>query len=278
MTVVATWYRKQFDEIWCASDTRISSIDTIITDNGPKILPIPVNVHLDVHPGTNAPRYIQHQQFTLGFAYAGNTLSAIGTYAHVSACTLNLACDRQSIAPPSVSGVAELFRNVGEHYIRDISSRMIGTQDNPDKYAFEAHILGFCRASNRYRAFVIFPQFLPENFSMKIAELNLIEGKFFTLGIGGEALNAINQSFVQSGKPDGVIISLREMLKKDSTPNVGGYFQIGIANPSGFNLCPILNTNSPAPGIATASFLGINIPSPIDNYHIGYRAFDPNID
>jgi hypothetical protein len=274
MTVLVTWYRKKFDQVWCMADTRISGRDGIATDGGPKILPIPITTHLNVSGSGWAP----HQQFSLGFAYAGSTLSAVSTHALASACTQSLACSKPDIGPPSVKSVAELFRKVGQHYVRDISSHMVGSQVKLTEYFFRAHIFGFCRASNRYRAFSILPELLPE-VSMTLEELDLADGmKIYPLGSGAQALIQIIETSMRARTYEGPIPALREMLRQETMPDVGGYFQCGTADRSGFSLRPILNTNAPQDRHVTFLGFSVNDIGELDGHSIGYIAIAPDLD
>ncbi len=274
MTVVATWYREKFGEVWCVSDTRISSGSTTATDSGPKMLPIPVATFRQV-AGAN---WFPHEQFTIGFAFAGSTLAALSAHALVSACTQNLARNRENVKSPSVRGIAEMVRRVGEHYVRDISSRMVGTQSDPTVYAFQAHVFGHCRAEHRYVGFLIYPEFSPAAFSMKCHELRLEAGHVWPMGTGAEKLIEIMTELDRASLPSGVIIALREMLKRDATPGVGGYFQCGIARPDGFRLYPILNFGGALDRHVT--FLGFSTSSlgEFEGHHIGFQMFSPDMD
>lgn len=239
-----------------------------MTDSGPKILPIPVVTHQAVNGSSWAP----YEQFSLGFAYAGDTLSAVSTHALASACTQNLACNKPGIPPPSVECIAELFRKVGEHYLTDTSTRLGG-----EDCSFAAHVFGFCRTTNRYRAFVIYPESQAGQFSMKAGELDLTEGMVYPFGSGKETLIAIDQELIRAGKTSGMIPALREMLRRDTTPSVGGYFQCGIGSRSGFDLCPILNIGGPQDRHVT--FLGFSVSEvgDLEGHNIGYHAFSPDV-
>ena len=280
MTVVVTWYRKKLDEVWCASDSRITSGLVVATDSGPKILPIPILTHESVDGG---PPWKPCEQFTLGFAYAGSTLSAVSTHALGSACTQTLARNKPDTPPPTVRGVADLFRKVAEHYIRDISSRMVGSQVDLTLYLFYAHIFGFCRVSKQYKLFLLQPELSTNSFSMKLMELDLQMSspgdgvQVYPLGSGAEKIVGIMEELTKAGKVTGPVPALYEMLKRNTAPDVGGYFQCGVANRSGFTLRPIINIGGSLDRHVT--FLGFSISEAgdLDDHHIGYAAFRPDL-
>jgi len=163
MTIAVLWYRQKFDELWCASDSRISCGDVTMTDSGPKILPVPVICH----KAQGGPHYSLSHTYSFGFAFAGSTLSAISTHALVTACTQNLATAEDIPTPPRLAKIADLFRAVGEHYISEISARVTGAT-NPTAYFFEAFIYGFCPVMKAYQGFAIAPNINGPTFKMRV--------------------------------------------------------------------------------------------------------------
>lgn len=275
MTIAVLWYRKKFDALWCASDSRISSGDLTATDSGPKILPVPV-VCYTTPKGT--PYYKRKHTCSFGFAYAGSTLSAISTHALVTACTQNLAANDDISSPPRLETIAELFRTVGEHYIIDISSRATGST-NFTAYFFEAFIFGFCPVKMAYQGFAIAPNINGQKFRMIKAEMRIVPNFFHPMGSGANTFVDLSRELDKTHKNPGVIVTLREMLKRELVHTVGGHFQIGIANKAGFKLMPILNLCE-GPLNRTVTFLGWNVDSHglMDGYRIGYQTISPDDD
>jgi hypothetical protein len=243
------------------------------TDSGPKILQIPVVTHVYENN-----RWKRRGHLSFGFAYAGNTLSAISTHALGSACTQNFACPKPDMPPPSIESVAKLFRKVGEHCVRDISSHMVGSQVDPTKFFFEAHIFGFCEATNRYTGFMIRPELSCGNFSMEVAELNLAPGYIHMLGTGKQLLIDTIEDLTRNGKTSGPLPAMREMLRRDLRPDVGGSFQCGAANQSGFVLRPILNLSGPQDRHVTFLGFSANDAGDFDGHTIGFHAIAPELD
>jgi hypothetical protein len=125
---------------------------------------------------------------------------------------------------------------------------------------------------------MIFPELVAGQPSMKLGELNLIDGMAYPFGSGGDELIEIDQELARAGKTSGMILALREMLRRDATPYVGGYFQCGVASRSGFSLLPILNIGGPQDRHVT--FLGFSVSDlgELEGHNVGYRAFSPDVD
>lgn len=275
MTIVVLWYREKYDQLWCAADSRISTKGATTTDSGPKVLPVPVACRIPIAEAEFAPLHT----LSFGFAFAGSTLSAISTHALATACTQNLAAKTADQSPPSLAAVANLFRCVGEHYVKDMSSRMAGNSANVSQYFFEAVIFGFCPVKKAFQGFAIAPNLTGPEFQMVIGELVIRPKYFHPMGSGAERFVELSRKLDQTHKNPGVITTLREMLATEEQPDVGGHFQIGIARRQGFELWPILNL---APGLMnrTVTFLGWDVDAIglLDGYRIGYQAFSPDVD
>lgn len=274
MTVAVLWYRQNLDELWCASDSRISRGDVTTTDSGPKVLPIPVVCHKSL----GGPNYVRSYTHSFGFAFAGSTLAAVSTHALVTACTQNLATGEDLRTPPSLEKVAELFRTVAEYYIADMSARGTGTS-NPTAFFFDAFIYGFCPVKNTYAAFGIAPNIQGPQLKVLKATMNLSPGFFHPIGSGSDTFVALNEEIKHTHQNPGVIVTLREMLEREPVSTVGGHFQIGVAHREGFELRPILNLREGSLNRAV-TFLGWDVDSigSLDGYRIAYEAFSPDVD
>lgn len=275
MTITVLWYRKKFNELWCAADSRITNSGSIITDAGPKILPVPVVCH----KVDSKKRYKRRHAHTYGFTFAGSTLSAISTHALATACTQNLASSKKDPKPVSLESVAELFSKIAESYIKDISFRQTGSLSNLTAYFFDAFIFGFCPVEHSYKAFAIVPNMAGETFRMLKAGVILEPNYYHPLGSGTEDFVALSEELNKSHPNPGVIVTLREMLKAEKRQDVGGHFQIGVVNKDGFKLMPILNLDS-GPDNRKVQFLGWDVDSigELDGYRIGYQAFSHHVD
>lgn len=274
MTLAVLWYREKFQELWCAADSRIASGGSIATDSGPKILHIPIKCF-----ETSAPmQFTQTHNYGFGFAFAGSTLAAISTHALATACTQNLLSNEPNARPVRLQVVAELFRKVGEHFIKDISSRLTGAI-NPTQYFFDCFIFGYCPVARSYQGFAIVPNTTGPDFRMVLGNLMLRSGGFHLIGSGEQKFLEIMEEITRTHENPGVVVALREMLRRETQADVGGHFQIGVAHKQGVDLRPILNLGT-GPMNRTLTFLGWNVDSlgQLDGYRIGYQAFSPDVD
>ncbi|MES2490785.1 MAG: hypothetical protein V4607_13445 [Pseudomonadota bacterium] len=273
MTIIVLWYDDQSKAINCASDSRISSGNAITTDNGPKILPIPVTCwKQDI-----SKQWTVAHTHSFGFAFAGSTLSATSTHAIAAACTQSLAgIGSHPSGAVSLEAIAKLFRSVGERNVIEMSSRSNGAAVS--SYFFDAFIFGFCPVQKEHQAFVIVSNMADPMFKMVIGRLQLRRHGFQLLGSGEKEFLKILSEVSRSGKPKSLVSVLSEMLKRQENRSVGGYFQYGVARQNGFNLCPILNLDDDDRN-RTVTFLGLDVStvSPVDGYMIGYEAFSPDV-
>ena len=275
MTIVVLWHRKNVEELWCAADTRITNArdDTIITDGGPKILPLPITCY---QQGGNAKRttYNKKYSYTFGVAYAGSTFAANSTHSLVIACTQSLGCSKKHNKPVSLKSIAELYRKAAEQSIKDISSRQIGSNSKITSYFFSAFIFGYCPIKKSLMAYGTVPRIENGSFKVLLADVPLDRDMFYPLGSGAKDFVALSKELQKNPENHGVIATLKEMLEKEKRPDVGGHFQIGAANRDGFHLLPILN-QAPGEDNGKVSFLGWDVEEigEIDGYRIGYQTF-----
>lgn len=270
MTLAVVWYREKFGELWCAADTRISGGSRIMTDSGPKIFPIPVVCHENLK-GT---KWRVSKRHSFGFAFAGSTLSAMSTHAIASACTQNFAQKKGYNKPISVESVANLYAEIGNQQVIEMSSRL-GAAEIQVQYFFDAFVFGFCPTENRFMAFVIVSSTAGGEFHFNVAEFVIGPGRYLPIGSGEAAFVSLMDEL--KDEPDaGVISTLREMVARGVQPDVGGHLQIGVSTKQGFKVVPVLDTSN-GPGEAFVSFLGWDATSykGLDGYSIGYSAIKP---
>lgn len=273
MTIVVLWYREKFDELWCAADSRISNTGATATDSGAKIFPVPINCHRQTEQGV-WKEYASHK---IGFAFAGSSLSALNTLALASACTQALSSAHGAEELPSVEAVADLFRNVAEFYMRDISSRMVGTSTKLTHYFFDSFIFGFCPKERSYKAFALIPALPPDgSFCIHKAHVSVKPLTYTPMGSGADRFVDLSEELAKTFSEPGVVPTLNEMLKRESQPDVGGYFQLGIAGRSGFDLVPIIEGTR---GERRLHFLGrdVNALGAIDGFTVGFKACAPDL-
>ncbi|MFM0002754.1 hypothetical protein PQR57_17170 [Paraburkholderia dipogonis] len=210
------------------------------------------------------------RRYTFGYAYCGSTLAATGTHAIAAACTQHLAADTKVDRAVALEDVAQLFRKVGEDYVRDMAGRM-GAAERPENAFFDGMIFGFCPATKRFRAFAIVSSMATGEFRMNFAELILAPNRFHPMGSGTGAFLALDAQLSREHREPGVLTTLGEMVRREVQADVGGHAQIGICDQRGFRVQPILN---PGTAGATLSFLGwdTSMASRFEGYEIGYNA------
>jgi hypothetical protein len=111
MTAVVIWHDGNVLQV--AADTRItverSEGRTIKTDAASKLLALPV-LCMPVRQMTGVT-YTPHSQRTYGFAFAGDTLPAMMTYATAIACLNDL--QGHDPAEPALRDIADFTRKLG---------------------------------------------------------------------------------------------------------------------------------------------------------------------
>ncbi len=92
MTLVASWFNfepKTEPSIWTAADTQISDGKDVLTLEGSKVFELPI-----VCKHLNSPYQPVYHRSSLGFAYAGSSITALNTYATLSSILCNLGSGR----------------------------------------------------------------------------------------------------------------------------------------------------------------------------------------
>ncbi|MGY4818013.1 hypothetical protein ACVNP3_18950 [Pseudomonas chlororaphis subsp. piscium] len=270
MTLAVVWYREKFGQLWCAADTRISGGAKVLTDSGPKILPIPVVCHENL----NGNKWRVCKRHSFGFAFAGSTLSAISTHSLASACTQNFAQKKGYNKPVSIESIAKLYVEIGERQIKEMSSRL-GAAEIQSQFFFDAFVFGFCPLENKFMAFVLASSTAGGVFHLKLATVVIAPGRYLPIGSGEAGFVALMDEL--KNEPDaGVMTTLREMVRRDLQPDVGGHLQVGFSSRLGFQVVPIIDQSN-GPNRAFLSFLGWDATSyqGLDGYTIGFSAIKP---
>lgn len=278
MTLAIVWYRERFDAVWAVADTRISRpVDgndvSVLTDSGPKIYRIPVFCTFN-NGGKIEPAYVT----SFGFVFAGFLLPALSTHAFASACTENLYSDTKRSGPPALESIAELYRKVGERYVKEICSRMPYNFDFRT-VVFQAMIFGFCPQQKRYAMYQLEPTFSGNTFSFAMGQAQLEAGRFFPIGSGTQSFVEMNEEMHRrDSRKTGVMITFERYLQSQARKDVGGHFQIGVCERRGFSFMPIL---TPVPGDdrkASVTHLGMELTDfgDVGGYRIGAHAVGPD--
>lgn len=273
MTIVVTWYRESFDEVWCIADSRVSSGGKTFTDHAPKIFQLPVITYRSVEDD-----WVPDQQTSFGFAYAGSSVAATSAYILLSSCTQNLAhWATPPVPPPSLLEIAKLAKTVAEHCVEDI---VVRRHENHEAYFFEAQIFGYCPAKDGFAGYKLVPLVRNGTFEMEIQEMALIAGKYYAMGNGEPDLSSkITEHAKQNRKGAGVLLAFEEVLKEQRTEGVGGFPQCASARRiGGVRLRPIIDSRL-ADGVTKLCGLTVTGGAPMVKDHlIGGISYDPFVD
>lgn len=124
MTLVASWFNFEPNtepSIWTAADTQISDGNNVLTLEGCKVFELPV-----VCKHLNSPQQPVYHRSSLGFAYAGSTITAINTYATLSSVLCNLGSgmpylpDYESIVEKALE-ILKLYTTIEKNRKAEIS-------------------------------------------------------------------------------------------------------------------------------------------------------------
>jgi hypothetical protein len=280
MTIAVVWYREKFDELWAVADTRISrerngSVE-IVTDGGPKLFVVPLTCRYGKHPNIK-----RSHRLSFGFAYAGNSIAALSTHAFVTARADNLY-NAEKMGVPKLADLAELFRKVGEHYVREMCSRVSFDADHKLN-AFQGLVFGFCPTTHAYDLHQIEPRFSASGVAFEVYKMELRPKVYFPIGSGTASFAALSNELQHkySGSPEntGVMLTMKEYLKNPQRPDVGGSYQVGVADKKGFRLRPVLEPIKGEDLAADFVHLGFDLTrlGKVGNYQIGDMAVGPDI-
>jgi hypothetical protein len=235
MTLVAVWRAE--NRLMAIADTRIiRSVGNLLTEHGPKLLPIKVQ---GKQPGASASIDRPAFQFDIGFAYSGATLPALSTHALANILLGNLAGTAGT--PPSMAEVAYLIRGVSAEYMREVG------QLNGRSALFSAIVFGFCHATHQLRAFEIRPHINHSPLTCDIIEHPLHENNLL-VAIGScpelprQRIQEDRDSAIARGDVhpildmDRTTRALQALIEEDADPSLGGMIQQGWATSAGFEL------------------------------------------
>lgn len=278
MTLAIVWYRERFDAVWAVADTRISRPAddgdvSVLTDSGPKIYRIPVYCTFN-----NGGKIERAYATSFGFVFAGYLLSALSTHAFASTCTENLYSETKRSGPPSLVSVAELYRKVGERYVKEICSRLPYDFDFRT-VVFQGIIFGFCPRQKRYAMYQLEPLFSGGTFSFARGEAQLEAGRFFPIGSGTQSFVEMNEEMHrQNPTKTGVMITFERYLQRQPRKDVGGHFQIGVCDRQGFGFMPVLTPLSGEDRKASITHLGVELADfgDVDGYSTNSHAVGPD--
>jgi hypothetical protein len=262
MTLIAVWRTE--NRLMTIADTRIiRSVGNVLTEHGPKILPIRIR---GKQPGPSGLFDQKGFQFDIGFAYSGATLSALSAHALAGALLGNLV-GQTGTPPPSMHEIANFIGGAAAEYMREVG------QLNGNGGLFSAVVFGFCHATRQLRGFEIRPRLNQSPFICDIVEHDLQRNNSIVI-IGScpdllrQRIEADRSVMIARGDTHPVLDidrptrALQVLIDEAADPSVGGMIQQGWATAAGFelvaNMRPI-TPRGPSPRNAGLFVLGFDI-------------------
>jgi hypothetical protein len=264
VTLVAVW--KSGQRLNAAADTRIgNSAGASLTEHGPKILPLPISCR-QPGPGGDFNNEVFHT--TVGFAFAGASLTALSSHALASALCSNLIAPPGSPVP-SLHEIANAVGVIGLHYIREVG------QHSGDDPKFTAIVFGYCGASRRLSAFELRPIVHPTLIDMTVTKQNLDEGNHVAIiGTSSDELRARIHSLRAVAERDVMIDeapvqALKHMIKEGVDDRVGGSIQHAFVWQGGFAPMATVKADDPSGVAWTVLGLDVSTAFSVGAYRIG---------
>jgi hypothetical protein len=255
MTIAIVW--READGLWAAADTRFSnpgSADSaqILTDHGPKILPLPITVG---QPGP-AGFFDQIQPIAaIGFVYAGGIVPALSTHAFCSAALQRLISNTGS-RRPTLRELSTFIGHMAERYIREWG------QLHPSGALFKAIIFGWCGVQEAMEAYLLAPSIDPQ-LSVKISRIDL--DRPFAIGSGApevqDQLNLLQPPANPTMPVREPLRILEGLIGQERRHDVGGSVQLAYATSAGISFLGRTRPIHDSAGrpIPISDFLGLNV-------------------
>jgi hypothetical protein len=222
MTLVAVWRAE--DQLMAIADTRIvRSAGNVLTEHGPKLLPITV---VCKQPGASGFFNKEVYRSDIGFAYSGSTLSALATHA-LSGALLSKLIGNPG-APP-LNEVAFFVAGASAEYMRDVCQ--LAQKDG----LFSAIVFGWCPQQHALRVF----ELRPVIGSSPALLTQAIDKELSEAKARGEAL--------EIAVFDAPRRALRKLIDENAHEMVGGSVQQAQATSSGFQIISNMEPITPRP-------------------------------
>lgn len=222
MTLVAVW---KFSEhrVHAVADTRISrDAENVLTDHGPKILPLTVVCKT---PGPSGFFDQETYRIEYGFAFAGATLPAFSAHALANVLCGNLVGYPET-ASPSMEDAARLVGAISLHYIKE-TGQLGGLKGG----FFESILFGHCPCQKRPLAFKFIPSIETGAVTLRIERWALDENEVVIIGSKPDRLeeeigNIRSQRDLHPiNFSDAPMNALRKLVREETIAGVGGTIQ-----------------------------------------------------
>lgn len=252
MTIIATWYDLEKEQIWCLSDTRLSNGQSVLTDNGAKTQIIPIVIK---HKIDDKKTLISHH--SLGFAFCGSSLIANNVHSIASVCTQQLVSfDKKDIL--SVNSIVEIYKSI----LYEVTRRANENGCVPHMLC-EAFVFGYCLKDKCFKIFKLTNILEPE-FNINCEEL-ATDGRVHVIGSGK------SEFIKQFKKTKAVNFAMEEVISSDEEKGVGGMIQYTVARNNGVNIKPVAVSDEDNKDKISIKINGVDVSSikTVDGFHIG---------
>jgi hypothetical protein len=254
LTLVAVWRAE--NQLMAIADTRIvRTADNVLTEHGPKLLPITV---VCKQPGASGFFDKEVYRSDIGFAYSGSTLSALAAHA-LSNTLLSKLIGNPGAPPPALNEVAHFVGGASAEYMREVCQ--LAGKDG----LFSAIVFGWCPQQRALRIFELTPAVTDAQFRVEIQErmLNPIRiggtanGSVVIIGSAPALLAQAIDKDLSDAKQRGEVLeivafdapkrALRKIIAENAHEMVGGSVQQAQATPSGFQIISNMEPITPRP-------------------------------
>lgn len=238
------------------ADTRIvRSAGNVLTEHGPKLLPLTV---VCKQPGQSGFFDKVVYRADVGFAYSGATLSALAAHA-LSNTLLSKLIGGAGAPPPAMNEIAHFIAGASAEYMREVGQ--LAGKDG----LFSAVVFGWCPQQGALRTFELQPKIADDQLSVHSIERNLTP-----ISIGGSAKESaviigssadhfaevIDKQLAdarQRGETHEIVAydapkrALRGLIKEGANEMIGGSIQQAWATMQGFQIVSNMEPIEPRP-------------------------------
>jgi hypothetical protein len=254
VTLVAVWRAE--NRLMAIADTRIvRSANNVLTEHGPKLLPIRVVCR---QPGPSGFFDREVHRNDVGFAYSGSTLSALAAHA-LSNTLLSRLIGNPDALPPALNEVAHFVGGASAEYMREVC-QLAGNSG-----LFSAVVFGWCPIQRALRVFELSPNTANAQVSVDIHERMLMpiriggtaDEAVIVIGIAPDLLRQGIDRDLEEARQRGEVLeivafdapkrALRQIIVAGAHDMVGGSIQQAEATVSGFQILSSLEPITPRP-------------------------------
>ena len=262
------------------ADTRIvRSAGNVLTEHGPKILPITVDCK---QPGDDGFFNRQVHRADIGFAYSGSTLSALAAHA-LSTTLLSKLIGAPGAPPPPLSEVAAFVGGASAEYMREVCQ--LAERDG----LFSAVVFGWCPERRALRVFESTPSYSQHPLTVDVQERSLepitLQGaaaqSAVVIGTSPNLLrDAIDRELAdarQRGETHEIVAFdapkralFRQLITEGANEMAGGSIQQAWATPAGFQIVSSMEPITPRPPSTRNAGLFISVSTRRISVIVGY--------